>query len=388
LDDQQQDSTLSVKMVGEAGKLLKEVMGTDTVKIDTTRSKNTTDLLSYKIGSLEIKGDLDPLIVLNGTISNKEQLKSITPEEVESTAILRDKSAIAIYGERAKDGVVLITTKKGNVTGKSEKELKGKVTGFMVKQDSVGTTKSHTIKYPVHVLYVIDGVKVSSEDMKGVDPNNIESINIIKDALAMVKYGREGKNGVIEVTTKKWARENPDKVTKSSGDLKAGNKVGETLPVAVFYKAHEDKQGAKVVTFEGKSKTDVKEPELKGRAQGIVTNMRGLASGGPGKYGVFSNGIKGDPLVVLDGEVMGKTFGLDKINSNDIESFTILKDQSASALYGDQGKDGVFIITTKAHAKAHPEAVPSSIEDRLSGKVKKVIKAEMEKEKGEAAKEK
>jgi len=387
LDDQQRDSTLSVKMVGEAGKLLEEVMGTDTVKIDTNRPKNTTDLLSYKIGSLEIKGGVDPLIVLNGTISSKEQLKSITPEEIESTAILRDKGAVAIYGERAKDGVVLITTKKGNVNGKSEKELKGKVTGFMVKQDSVGTTKSHTIKYPVDVLYVIDGVKVGSEDMKDVDPNNIESIHVIKDSPAMVKYGREGKNGVIEVTTKKWAKENPDKVSKVAKELKSENKVGESLP-ALYYKQDEDKQGAKVVTFEGKSKTDVKETELKGRAQGIVTNMNGLASGGPGKYGAFSNGIKGDPLVVLDGEVMGKTFGLNKINSNDIESFTILKDQSASALYGDQGKDGVFIITTKAHAKAHPEAVPSSIEDRLSGKVKKVIKAEMEKEKGEAAKEK
>ncbi|MFU1857583.1 TonB-dependent receptor plug domain-containing protein [Sphingobacterium sp. NGMCC 1.201703] len=380
------DGSVSVKVAGEAAELLKEVMGTDTVKIDTSRSKNKTDLLSYKIGSMRLRGTSDiignPMFVLDGVVVSKKELDAVAQERIESMTVLKDESAISIYGERGKNGVVLLTTKVGNAK-KSENNPQGKITGFMIKQDSLGRTKSHTIKYPVHVLYVIDGVKMSSEDMKGFDPNNIESINVIKDALATVKYGREGKNGVIEVTTKKWARENPDKVSKSSGELKSENKVGETLPIAVFYKANEDKQDAKKIAFEGKSKTDAKQPELKGRAQGIVSNMRGLASSGPGKYGAFNNWVKGDPLFVVDGKIVKAK----EIDPNTIDNITVLKDQNATAIYGDRAENGVIIVNTKAYVKAHPE-LSSDVEDRLSGKVKKVIKAEVEKEKAEASKEK
>ncbi len=52
------------------------------------------------------------------------------------------------------------------------------------------------------------------------------------------------------------------------------------------------------------------------------------------------------PLYVLDGEII--EWGIEKIEPGKIESITVLKDRSASALYGNAGANGVILITTKA----------------------------------------
>ena len=52
-----------------------------------------------------------------------------------------------------------------------------------------------------------------------------------------------------------------------------------------------------------------------------------------------------DPLIVVDGV---SNVDIDAVNPNDIESLQVLKDASATAIYGAQGANGVIIITTKA----------------------------------------
>jgi TonB-dependent starch-binding outer membrane protein SusC len=60
-----------------------------------------------------------------------------------------------------------------------------------------------------------------------------------------------------------------------------------------------------------------------------------------------------DPLIVIDGvpidnkSVSGMPNALNLLNSNDIESFTVLKDASATAIYGSRASNGVILITTK-----------------------------------------
>ncbi|MFP5439793.1 MAG: von Willebrand factor type A domain-containing protein [Bacteroidia bacterium] len=51
-------------------------------------------------------------------------------------------------------------------------------------------------------LYVIDGIPMTGEDMKKVDPNNIESLNVLKNASATAIYGSRATNGVTVVKTK------------------------------------------------------------------------------------------------------------------------------------------------------------------------------------------
>ncbi len=87
---------------------------------------------------------------------------------------------------------------------------------------------------------------------------------------------------------------------------------------------------------------------LSGRATGVQVNM---ASGGPGAEPVVvirgNNSLNAgnSPLWVVDGFI--NTNGATNINPNDIESMEILKDASATAIYGSRGANGVIIVTTK-----------------------------------------
>lgn len=59
-----------------------------------------------------------------------------------------------------------------------------------------------------------------------------------------------------------------------------------------------------------------------------------------------------DPIYVIDGMVMDNTFsGFNAVNLNDVASIEVLKDASATALYGSRGSNGVVVITTKKGRK-------------------------------------
>jgi len=91
---------------------------------------------------------------------------------------------------------------------------------------------------------------------------------------------------------------------------------------------------------------------LQGKAAGVQV---ALSSGQPGRgiefriRGAASLYSSNQPLVVVDG--LPVTGSINNINPDEIESFSVLKDASASALYGSRAANGVILITTK-HAKA------------------------------------
>ncbi|MDT3356659.1 MAG: TonB-dependent receptor [Bacteroidota bacterium] len=95
---------------------------------------------------------------------------------------------------------------------------------------------------------------------------------------------------------------------------------------------------------------------LQGRAAGVqMTQNSGLPGGGASIRirGVNSVNLTSEPIVVIDGVVITASTGsstdnaLSQINPSDIETMDILKDASATAIYGAQGSNGVIIITTK-----------------------------------------
>lgn len=95
---------------------------------------------------------------------------------------------------------------------------------------------------------------------------------------------------------------------------------------------------------------------LIGKAPGVVVNSLGGAAGAGTKIRIRGgSSIQGnnDPLIVIDNiplessGISGMANPLSSINPNDIESFTILKDASATAIYGSRASNGVIIIKTK-----------------------------------------
>lgn len=116
------------------------------------------------------------------------------------------------------------------------------------------------------------------------------------------------------------------------------------------------------------SVTAIKPDQL---SKGITTNAQDMLSGKVAGVSVISNDgapgsgaqirIRGgsslnasnDPLLVIDGlaidnqGIKGMSNGLSMVNPEDIETFTVLKDASATAIYGSRASNGVIIITTK-----------------------------------------
>lgn len=95
---------------------------------------------------------------------------------------------------------------------------------------------------------------------------------------------------------------------------------------------------------------------ITGKIAGVVVTQNGGTPGGSSTIrirGGSSLNASNDPLIVIDGltidnnGIQGVANQLSTINPNDIESFTVLKDASATAIYGSRASNGVILITTK-----------------------------------------
>lgn len=139
-------------------------------------------------------------------------------------------------------------------------------------------------------LYVLDGVVLKKGvNIKDLDPNKIASVTVLKDKSATALYGSAAQHGVVVITTKKAA----DKTEEGAGK-----------PSVVVVGSAKDK------------------------------------------------GISERPLVVIDG--VKKGFGkekVDKIDPKDIATVNVFKGESAITKFGEDGKDGVIEIWTKAGAE-------------------------------------
>ncbi len=95
---------------------------------------------------------------------------------------------------------------------------------------------------------------------------------------------------------------------------------------------------------------------LVGKTAGVVITTSGGAPGSGSTIrvrGGSSLNASNDPLIIIDGvpidnsNVSGSSNFLSFVNPNDIETFTVLKDASATAIYGSRASNGVILITTK-----------------------------------------
>jgi iron complex outermembrane receptor protein len=102
---------------------------------------------------------------------------------------------------------------------------------------------------------------------------------------------------------------------------------------------------------------------LAGKVAGVNITTSG-APGGEAKIrirGGSSMATNNDPLIIIDGvpvdnqKINGMSNPLSAVNTNDIETFTVLKDASATAIYGSRASNGVILITTKKGVAGKPQ---------------------------------
>lgn len=114
----------------------------------------------------------------------------------------------------------------------------------------------------------------------------------------------------------------------------------------------------RVIKDEDFTKGNVTTPEqlITGKVSGVQITSNNGAPGSGSRIrirGGTSINASNDPLIVIDGVpvdnegISGAADPLSLVNPNDVESFVVLKDASAAAIYGSRGANGVILITTK-----------------------------------------
>lgn len=160
--------------------------GLDTVIIESSTDKKPRIVLRGT------KSSAQPIFIVDGVEQVSSDVGHIDPNTISHVEVLKSASAETLYGSKAVNGVVKITT-KGNADAP---QVKGKVTGIRI------STNADTSEIPKSVLYIIDGKEASVDHFQGMDPNNIESISVLKDASATSLYGEKAKDGVVLINTK------------------------------------------------------------------------------------------------------------------------------------------------------------------------------------------
>ncbi|MDJ1481370.1 M56 family metallopeptidase [Cytophagaceae bacterium YF14B1] len=155
----------------------------------------------------------DPLYIVDGKKVTSADIKKIDRSTIEAIDVLKGQKAIDKYGEEGKNGVVIITLKQGSESKKdSGIEVHIKPAFTLTENDSkkdsgkeikvkLSNLSNQNDKNPP--LYIVDDKQITKGEMDKIDPQTIESINVLKDESATKKYGDKGKNGVIEINLKK-----------------------------------------------------------------------------------------------------------------------------------------------------------------------------------------
>ncbi len=145
----------------------------------------------------------DVLYVIDGIQQPKDAdaIKQLDPNDIESINVLKDESAIALYGAKGSKGVVLITTKKKKGAISFESKTMNVEQGKAVFNGNVKLGNLDNF----NGLFVVDGKEYSKKDFMelSIETMNIESVTVLKGTSATPLYGDKGKEGVIEIKTKK-----------------------------------------------------------------------------------------------------------------------------------------------------------------------------------------
>ena len=141
--------------------------------------------------------------------------------------------------------------------------------------------------------------------------------------------------------------------TRINVEMKEKSQELEDVTVVAFGKQKKESVIASVTTVrpaELKVPSNNLTTALAGRMAGVISYQR---SGEPGAdnadffiRGVTTFGYKKDPLILIDG-IESTSTDLARLQADDVESFSIMKDATATALYGSRAANGVILIKTK-----------------------------------------
>lgn len=108
--------------------LTQALQGTSPSLVIQQRSNDPADnQLNINIRGIGTMNNNQPLIVIDGLVSDNSSFNKLNPSDIENVSVLKDAGTAAIYGSRAANGVLLVTTKKGKLNQAPTVELTAQV---------------------------------------------------------------------------------------------------------------------------------------------------------------------------------------------------------------------------------------------------------------------
>ena len=291
------------------------------IKPGMNTSVDKSKLMGTHIGGISTVDlrDKDVLVIIDGKESSRTVVDALDPSSIESISILDGKEATDIYGDKAKNGAMVI-----QLHSTAEQILQNKY-----KIDAISKTRLdalnrgsknwgvafHSVSGKKPLVYIDGKEAVGEEALSSVSPERIKSISVMKDKAAVEVYGERGKDGVVLV----------DLLTE------------------------EEYQNKQKFPKPAKVRTESESPK-----------KSHFYMGGSHDEEWHVAQAKKKPLVIIDGKEALEEDAISKLAPDRIKNFTILKDKSATDIYGERGKNGVLIITLFTDAeyefnKANPK---------------------------------
>ncbi|RUT73023.1 M56 family metallopeptidase [Ancylomarina longa] len=119
-----------------------------------------------------------PLILVDGKRIKLEKLNDLKPEEIDHINVYKGAQAIRRHGNKAKHGVIEITSREKTFRADTVTKLK------------LGSGKDRPI-------FIVDGKIISKSEIEKINPNQIKSINVIKGKEAINQFGEKAKYGAV-----------------------------------------------------------------------------------------------------------------------------------------------------------------------------------------------
>ena len=228
-DDKAMSAIIKVegKVIDEAGKPLPGV----TVKIKDSQKSTSTD----NEGNFHLNADETDVLVFSfigyETLEQSVNGKTKIFVSMKPTASLVKEVVVIGYGTQTRKDVTTAVSSLGSADVNNfpstgvDKAMTGKLAGVQVLQPngapgagiSIKVRGTGTITAGSDPLYVVDGVPLSDNDINGpgfrvnpldaINVNDIESVDVLKDASAAAIYGSRGSNGVVIITTKRGKKD-------------------------------------------------------------------------------------------------------------------------------------------------------------------------------------
>jgi TonB-dependent SusC/RagA subfamily outer membrane receptor len=144
--------------------------------------------------SASVANSSEPLVIIDGHILEAGSINELDPNNIESISVHKDESAIAIYGTRGKNGVIVVATKDGNYIRPNYT-----LTPEEIPADIFTRYAELEFGSGKEVVYLLDGKLQRLKKLRKLDTTTIESIKVYEGSEKANRLGQTGKNMVVSV---------------------------------------------------------------------------------------------------------------------------------------------------------------------------------------------